>query len=191
MQEDWKDVIMNRDKKVEDKRKKYLAIYGEVIRTKRTRRNLEQRELGEAIGVSDTTISRYENGKIEIPASALPLICEVCDFKMREFSNKIDQEIISDNTEEIINNAKKSRFYKETKRNDNRIFESARALSMEEKNNMWEYVSWIIENFADTDDDKNELSYIMLDLMTQDKETSKRQMLRLYEYYRLLKNKKD
>lgn len=56
---------------------------------------------------------------------------------------------------------------------------------------MWEYVSWIIENFADTDDDKNELSYIMPDLMTQDKETSKRQMLRLYEYYRLLKNKKD
>ena len=188
MQKVWKEVIMKKDKKVEEKRKKYLAIFGEVIKKKRTCKSLEQRELGEAIGVSDTTISRYENGKVEIPASVLPLICEACDFKMRDFSSKIDEEIVIDNTEDLISCAKKSSLYKENNEDDSMIFESVRALSMKEKNNIDECITRINECFDGAD--KNELCYIIMDLAIQDKETSKKQMDRLYEYYRLLKKLK-
>ena len=191
MQKDWKDIIMSKDKKMENKRKEYLAVYGEVIKTKRIRKGFEQKELGESIGVSDTTISRYENGKIEIPASVLPVICRTCDFRMKDFSDKIDQVIILDNKEEIINNAQKSNLHKESQEKDNQIFESAYALSVEEEGNMWECANWMINNFADTDEDRNELSYIMLDLMTQEKKTTKKQLHRLYEYYRLLRSKEE
>lgn len=49
---------------------------------KRKKKNISQEILGEYLGVTVSTISRYENGQIEIPVSSLPLICKVCEIDM-------------------------------------------------------------------------------------------------------------
>lgn len=63
----------------------YNTAFGEVIQRKRKRIGMTQEQLGNFLGVNKSTISRYENGSIDIPAAALPMSCEVCDFKMTEY----------------------------------------------------------------------------------------------------------
>ena len=58
---------------------------GQVIRIKRRRKNISQEKLAEAIGITKSSISRYEKGLMEIPASILPLICEECKFPFSDF----------------------------------------------------------------------------------------------------------
>lgn len=63
----------------------YNTAFGEVIQRKRKRAGMTQEQLGNCLGVNKSTISRYENGSIDIPAAALPMSCEACDFKMTEY----------------------------------------------------------------------------------------------------------
>lgn len=63
----------------------FLKETGEFISKKRKYRNLTQKELGEYLEVGATTISRYENGEIEIPGSNLAVISSVCGFPMRDY----------------------------------------------------------------------------------------------------------
>lgn len=63
---------------------------GKIIRIKRRRKNISQKELAEAIGVTKSSISRYEKALMEIPASVLPLICEKCEFPFSEFFKSTD-----------------------------------------------------------------------------------------------------
>lgn len=66
-------------------RLKFLQSTGEVIYRKRKKRNITQRELGNKLGVSATTIGRYEKGELDMPSSNLPLISKYCDFSLRDY----------------------------------------------------------------------------------------------------------
>ena len=63
----------------------FLKSTGNVIYKKRRYKNITQEELGKALGVSASTISRYEKGTLDIPVSNLPLISNYCDFKLRDY----------------------------------------------------------------------------------------------------------
>lgn len=58
---------------------------GNIIKNRRKTKNMSQSSLGESIGVTHTTISRYERGQIDIPVSALPKISRTCGFKPSEY----------------------------------------------------------------------------------------------------------
>ena len=66
-------------------RQLFLQATGKVILPKRKKRNITHEELGNKIGVSATTIGRYEKGELDIPSSNLSLISKYCDFKLREY----------------------------------------------------------------------------------------------------------
>lgn len=66
-------------------RQLFLQATGKVISSKRKKHNITQKELGNKIGVSATTVGRYEKGELDIPSSNLPLISKYCDFKLREY----------------------------------------------------------------------------------------------------------
>ena len=87
--------------KNEEKRKLYREQYGNVIRKKRKRRNMTQKELAEEIGVTDATISRYEKGELEMPASLLPLVSEVCSFRFSDYMENFDLILLSKRLDEI------------------------------------------------------------------------------------------
>lgn len=88
--------------KMDEQKKSFLKATGRVISKKRKRRNITQEELGKAINVSGSTIGRYEKGKIEIPASVLPLISGICDFPMRDYLMEWERINIKTLVEEAI-----------------------------------------------------------------------------------------
>ncbi len=51
-------------------------IFGEKLKELRLERKLSAVKLGEAIGVRDTTILRWENGTMSPSINALFLVCE-------------------------------------------------------------------------------------------------------------------
>ncbi|MCR4657821.1 MAG: helix-turn-helix domain-containing protein [Lachnospiraceae bacterium] len=62
-----------------------LKDIGMRIKRNRKAKHLTQSDVGEALGSDRATISRYENGKIDIPVSALMRIGEICGFEPRTF----------------------------------------------------------------------------------------------------------
>lgn len=89
------------EKQVDKKRELYRERYGAVIRSKRRKQNISQKELADELGVTGATVSRYENGTQEIPASFLPLISEMCKFKFSEYMEGYDVYHISKRMAEI------------------------------------------------------------------------------------------
>ena len=79
----------SRDKN-DEKRKLYRKQYGTVINRKRNKKNLSQQDLADEIGVTRSSVSRYESGDMEIPASVLPLISAACDFHFSEYMEDFD-----------------------------------------------------------------------------------------------------
>ena len=71
-------------------REEIRKILGEVISKKRRMVNVSQEELAGHLGVTKSSICRYENGKMEIPASLLPVISEYCDFPLRDYIVKLE-----------------------------------------------------------------------------------------------------
>ena len=87
----------------------FLRKTGEFIAKKRKHCNLTQKEMGEYLEVAATTISRYENGNIEIPGSSLALISSICDFPMVEYLNAwvhLKLKDVFKNSLELIKNGK-------------------------------------------------------------------------------------
>lgn len=58
---------------------------GEIIKSKRKRKNISQAELGEHLGVTHTTVSRYESGGLPITVNSLDQIASFCGFKPLEY----------------------------------------------------------------------------------------------------------
>ena len=87
--------------KREEKRRTYREQYGKVIKRKRTGKNITQMELAEELGISRTTVSRYENGELEMPASLLPLISDVCSFRFADYMADFDLVLLSKRLDEI------------------------------------------------------------------------------------------
>ena len=69
---------------------------GSIISRKRKKINVSQAELGAAIGVTKSTVSRYEKGTIDIPISKLPEISNYCKFPMRDYFSEIETEKVLD-----------------------------------------------------------------------------------------------
>ena len=68
-----------------DKRKSILKQFGNVIKYNRLKRGFTQKQLADFIHVEVSTISRYEKGLMEIPASLLMCISEFLGFSPVEF----------------------------------------------------------------------------------------------------------
>uniref|UniRef100_UPI004057C6EB helix-turn-helix domain-containing protein n=1 Tax=Acetatifactor sp. TaxID=1872090 RepID=UPI004057C6EB len=66
-------------------KKDFLVSIGSVIKKKREKKNISQQELGEYLNVSKSTISRYESGSFDMPATTLPLISSYCDFPLSDY----------------------------------------------------------------------------------------------------------
>ena len=90
-----------RTDKNEEQRRIYREQYGKVIKRKRTGKNITQKELAEELGITRTTISRYEKGELEMPASLLPLISDVCSFRFADYMADIDLVLLSRRLDEI------------------------------------------------------------------------------------------
>ncbi len=87
--------------KREEKRRLYREQYGKVIKRKRTGKNITQMELAEKLGIARTTVGRYEKGEMEMPASLLPLISEVCCFRFSDYMDDLDLIRLSKRLDEI------------------------------------------------------------------------------------------
>ena len=55
----------------------YVKEVGERIRKVRKQRKISMKELGSKIGVSESAISRYENGSMSMPFNQIKLIANV------------------------------------------------------------------------------------------------------------------
>lgn len=82
-------------------RKDILKAIGLVIRRKRRRVNMSQQELADVLGVTKSSVSRYEAGKTEIPTSSLPVISDCCRFPVKEFVDVMQSEIDLSSVENI------------------------------------------------------------------------------------------
>lgn len=79
---------MNNNKtKFENERNLIRKNTGDIIRKNRIKHNISQESLANTLGVTKSSISRYEAGLMEIPASLLPIICKECMFSPLEYAS--------------------------------------------------------------------------------------------------------
>ena len=79
---------------------------GVFIQTLRKEKGLTQKELAEQVGVSDKTISKWENGNGIPDTMSLPLLCESLEVRVSELlaGETLPLEVYSEKTEETIVN---------------------------------------------------------------------------------------
>ena len=68
-----------------DKVSEARTIIGERLRSFRIRNNLYQREVADMINISSSTMSQIERGKLDIKASALPILADEYDVVVEAF----------------------------------------------------------------------------------------------------------
>jgi transcriptional regulator with XRE-family HTH domain len=77
--------------KFQDPRRSYNQILGGNIARWRTYRGYTQAQLSNALGIMDnTTISRYENGVIEMPVYRLAEICHILGVPVETIMPKME-----------------------------------------------------------------------------------------------------
>ena len=81
--------------------KDFAENIGKIIRRYRRKRGYTLDNLSPMIDVSTATLSRYENGKIDITASTMAKISEVCDFSITEYTKEPHSETPSEMFESI------------------------------------------------------------------------------------------
>ena len=77
---------------------------GTFLAKLRKERNLTQDELGEKIGVTNKTVSRWENGNYLPPAEILQILSELYDVSINELlsGGRLDEKHYKENAEEYI-----------------------------------------------------------------------------------------
>ena len=73
--------IVTKDKIKND----FLITVGSVIKRKRKKKNITLKELSGFLDISIATLSRMENGKLDMPATTLPLISSYCGFPITDY----------------------------------------------------------------------------------------------------------
>lgn len=63
----------------------FLVSVGSIIKRKRKKKNITLKELSGYLDVSIATLSRMENGKVDMPATTLPLISSYCEFPFTDY----------------------------------------------------------------------------------------------------------
>lgn len=94
-----KKVRILEETKEKELRESFLTSLGQKIRNKRERVSLSQMELSEGLHISHNTLSLYEQGKSDIPASLLPLISTYCDFSMADYYDSDIDRMVATFTE--------------------------------------------------------------------------------------------
>ena len=73
-------------------------IYGEKIKMFRAAKGITQKELGEAIGRTESSIAKYEQGKVEIPISILEQLASALSVDVLDIA-EFDQSVEESDTE--------------------------------------------------------------------------------------------
>ena len=63
----------------------FLITVGSVIKRKRKKKNITLKKLSGYLDISIATLSRMENGKLDMPATTLPLISSYCGFPVTDY----------------------------------------------------------------------------------------------------------
>jgi transcriptional regulator with XRE-family HTH domain len=77
-----------------------MASLGEILRTFRKERGLTQRELGHAVGRTQTEIQRWETSAVRIPANELLPLSQALGISVEQFFT--DTPIASSTAEPVI-----------------------------------------------------------------------------------------
>ena len=80
----------------------FLYKLGEKLRIKRTRINLTQTELANSISMSQSEISKIENGQADANVSILPLYSVYCNFPMYELFPRDESQAILDSFSKAV-----------------------------------------------------------------------------------------
>ncbi len=90
--------------------KEFLENIGNVIKRNRKRKNYTLQNLSSEIEVDQSTLSRYENGQVDIPASAMAYISYIFDFDLVEYTiRKQDGKHLSQIFKELVSYGEKPR----------------------------------------------------------------------------------
>jgi len=66
-------------------RNEFLIEVGNTIKNNRNKKKISQEKLAIYLEVDRSSISKYENGRMDMPVSNLPLISHYCDFPISDF----------------------------------------------------------------------------------------------------------
>ena len=66
--------------------------YGELIRSRRRRRGMNQEELGAMVQVGKNAVGAWESGRSRPDLSSVPVICEALDISLDEFFGVMRQQ---------------------------------------------------------------------------------------------------
>lgn len=168
-----KEDILNR-------KEQYRKVIGQVIREKRQNRNITQTELGNALGLKDhSTMSKIENGKNDIDAANLPVICEMLNFKMKTFSDRLDNYFPNEPLQVLLSKAKLSRMCSEQveKNMDN-------LADIKQSSEDIQTVNDAISILAPTKEICYDMSYMVVEYFLSTEEERTRRINRLITYFK-------
>ena len=79
-------------------------LLGQIIKEKRSRLNIKQRELAEKLNVTRATVINWENDKSKPDYSLIPEICSILGIKLHELFQMDADTALSDLENRVINN---------------------------------------------------------------------------------------
>jgi len=162
----------------EELRKEFLISTGKTIAEKRKKKNISQKELGEALGHSISTISRYEKGSLDMPISNLPLICNFCGFHLKDYLKGWEKDDLNKAVTTVLS-------YKHLKPEQAVVKEYIRSCTDEELDDLLE-INYCLSSLKD-DRYKERISNTVIDTHMRKIKDKEKQFERLYEYYVLLR----
>lgn len=162
-------------------RKEFLKSTGKTIAEKRKKKNISQKELGDALEHSTSTISRYEKGLLDMPISNLPLICEYCGFDLKDYLKGWKEDNLSKAATTVLS-------YKMLKPEQEVVQEYINSCSDEELDDLIE-IDYCLSSLKN-DNCVKEISNIVIESHMKRLTNKEKQYKRLYKYYNLLKEMK-
>lgn len=84
-------------------RQKASLKVGQLIREHRRRRHLTQADLARQIGISQSDLSRMENGEYRIPLDLLFRILRAFEMNLGEFFGELNQNLLTETEQELLN----------------------------------------------------------------------------------------
>lgn len=184
-------VVMSVKARLEENRKHI----GKIIKEKRESKNITQQQLADILEINRSSLSRYEDGKIEIPASSLEIISDECGFSpIHYFHNKKNPyetlERIANNLGMVYNAEFLKNMANLTHSLDNNIYDCVKV------NEDLDHVEWMSENFKDEQVINNGINLVLEDIVIECNETRNGASLVIIEKYckelsRMISQKKD
>lgn len=99
---------------------RFIENIGNVIRRHRQAKGYTLMNLSKDIGVTESTLSRYENGQVDIPASAMAYVAYVCDFDLSEYTiERSSEKKLSQIFKELVKAGEEVRVKRDTESSSN------------------------------------------------------------------------